>query len=828
MRLPRLLAMVVLAPLLGAGAAHADDITSRLDRYEQEVRALGSNLPMPNQRTQSASQHRLVDAEVAYSLGDYDTAALQLFDLAAKEQGADKEAATFYLAESLYEKGDLGTAHTYFKQLIDSSAPQSKYHTQSLERLIEIAIAQHDTSNDTAALLGALQSSAASSPGVPYVLGKYAFAQGNYDNALQLFAAVPKGSDYELQAEYYTGTTYVAKQDLAKATDTFANLIDRKPKTNNDRRVIELGQLALGRLYYEREQPAKSIDAYLLVDRHSDLFPDALYEVAWVYVKSKQYDKALRALELLEQSDPSTIKTPTVRILEGNLRIRKAQMLRQQQVNGTINNEEHSDPAQEYDKAAQLFTQTHDQYVPAYTALAQAVDGKLDPAAFIDQIAGRSRHVFQLAAPVPEAAVQMLRDEPNVQVFDSSEDDLSQIQADIRDSEEIIARLDAIIASGDRTAIYPAIAARRSRIAQIQDDLIAIRAQLADQQNDNGGETATRRQLAQQYAALGNPEQAYTQRVSQAQDGYDGLDATATEIAGAIDSAQATAVALRKWANEAKPPMADDAKQKLGQGLDDAAKEAQAIEDELAGLRREIALGKDLATLGDDQIKQARTMRKQVQAAEDAEQRALASRGRSSPALDRAARLALSLDQLDQTLDAAVAQGLEQIKAQLVDERKQLADYKTELAADEQEAREAGAAVLGASFKDVKAKLYDIVVRTDVGNVDVAWSQKEDIDDDLKRLNLARSRELKQLKDEFKDILIESAPQPVTRKAPPTEGTEGAPQTSPDKGGGKADERVKPTGGGTQQPAQPTVKPDESKGQPKTQPKTQPKKGGAK
>src|SRR5205814_658246 len=78
----------------------------------------------------------------------------------------------------------------------------------------------------------------------------------------------------------------------------------------------------------------------------------------------------------------------------------------------------------------------------------------------------------------------------------------------------------------------------------------------------------------------------------------------------------------------------------------------------------------------------------------------------------------------------------------------------------EAETRALGAGVLGASFKDVKAKFYDIVIRSDVGNVDVAWSQKADTDDDLKRLNLSRQRELKQLRDEFKDILDEGTVKP--------------------------------------------------------------------
>src|SRR5690606_10187377 len=84
--------------------------------------------------------------------------------------------------------------------------------------------------------------------------------------------------------------------------------------------------------------------------------------------------------------------------------------------------------------------------------------------------------------------------------------------------------------------------------------------------------------------------------------------------------------------------------------------------------------------------------------------------------------------------------------------------YQAELAAREAESRAIGGDVLGASFRDVKARFYDIVIRTDVGSVDVAWSQKEDADDDLKRLNLSRQRELKQLRDEYKGILVEAGP----------------------------------------------------------------------
>ena len=148
----------------------------------------------------------------------------------------------------------------------------------------------------------------------------------------------------------------------------------------------------------------------------------------------------------------------------------------------------------------------------------------------------------------------------------------------------------------------------------------------------------------------------------------------------------------------------------------------------------------------------------------------------------------------------------------------------------ETEARSVGAELLGASFKDVKAKLYDVVIRTDVGNVDVSWSQKEDNDDDLKRLGLAKSRDLKQLRDEFRFVLDENTPTPAQPKpAPMPAPTEGNGATSPDKGG--TDQRVKPVEGTTGS-QQPVVKPDNdktnqpaSKTTPKTAPKTAPKTG---
>ncbi|MGE0403577.1 MAG: tetratricopeptide repeat protein, partial [Kofleriaceae bacterium] len=315
-----------------AGTASAD-VEGKLNLYEQEARQLSQTLPALNNDNQDTNR-RLSDAQVVFYLGDYDAAALMLFEMAGRP-GPDQEAAQYYLAESLFHKGDKGAARSYFTQVTARANTGARYYALALVRLVEIAIAQQDAT-DVDATLAALDRVTPRPPQAPYVRGKWLFSQGKYDDAIAQLNEVPRDSAFDAQAQYYVATTLVAKQDTARAIEVYAALASRKPKTANDRRVVELAQLALGRLYYERDQPSKAIDSYLLIDRNSDLFPDALYEVAWVYVKGKQFDKALRALELLALSSPNSNRTATVRILEGNLRIRKAQMNRQAQITNTV------------------------------------------------------------------------------------------------------------------------------------------------------------------------------------------------------------------------------------------------------------------------------------------------------------------------------------------------------------------------------------------------------------------------------------------------------------------------------------------------------------
>ena len=560
-----------------------DDIGKKLVTVEGEARELGSGIKKPTgqPKKDDVMSRRLIDAQVAFGVGNYDNAALLLYDYVAQAtRGRDYDTAFYYLGEALFQKKDRVASRTYFTQLV-KELPSSKYYQQSLERLIELSLILGDTDGVDAWLADLDRvPSDKRRPSVPYVRGKYAFAQNDFAGAEGWFKQVPADSEYGFQAQYYLGTAYVGMRELGKATQAMAALLDREPKTDDDARVKELAQLALGRLYYERDQPTKAIDSYLLLDRKSDLFPDALYEVAWVYVKSQQYDKALRALELLALADPTSQRLPTVRILEGNLRVRKAQGIHEKVLAGLDTGS--ASGTEEYDKATRLFGETHELYAPPHDELAKIIAANEDPQAFLAQITGRASETFHTNSTMPEIAAAWIRDEPNVNRVMTVETDLGDIQGEINEAERTIQRLDAVLGSANRVNIFPSLATKRSRSTELLEDLLGMREKLADeeyrlaQQGNANAQLAAvepltqrRRALLTQWKAMPDAAISYGQRVEKAQGQFDDVYRQLAEVLVTIDTTQATVVALDKFVKESAEP-ADPAAKKawIAQKLD--------------------------------------------------------------------------------------------------------------------------------------------------------------------------------------------------------------------------------------------------------------------
>ena len=113
------------------------------------------------------------------------------------------------------------------------------------------------------------------------------------------------------------------------------------------------------------------------------------------------------------------------------------------------------------------------------------------------------------------------------------------------------------------------------------------------------------------------------------------------------------------------------------------------------------------------------------------------------------------LDQANAKITSIVEEALVEVRATLDDEKAQLAAYRQEYAQDDGESHGLGGDVLAGAFVTVSKKLYGVLMRSDVGLVDVAWSVKEGADHKLRRLTLDQARQARTLDSEFADVIQE-------------------------------------------------------------------------
>ncbi len=770
------LALTAAAPAFGQSRARGDRVNieglaEQLSELRAEVAQLGQGVEAPDRSPEAARERanrHLVDAQVAFGTGDYDTSAVMLYEYIDKHPDSRSlDTALYYLAESLFQRADHMAARDRFTELVAQLGPDSRFYQQTLERLVELSLALRDDT-DVERWLAALDRLPPETlrPSVHYVRGKYAYAQDSFDAAVEHFARVPLDTEYFFQARYFMGVCYVSMNDLARAETVFTDLVARKAQDRDGWRVIELAHLARGRVFYETDRLTEAVDAYLEVDRRSDLFEDAVYELAWVFVKARQFDKALLALELLSDKYPNTSIVPSVQILEGNLRIRKAQEL-------NFLDADESGP--EYERALATFVATRERFATAHEELTTVLEEHIDPQTFLAQITGRAAETFEVRATLPEVAAAWLRELPEVKRVVAVERDLEEIATDVDQSERMIERLEHALAAPARVDVFPGLAKKRNRAIEILEQLFALRRQLAasergflyglasGEQRRSLRELETRGQeLSRELSLLPNGEAPYAERIRRARRGFSDLEAQERELVRLVDSAAAKLVAVEKYYRDRDRRARNDAE--LRAELRAQREELQGLREELDQLRRDTTLGKDMAGTGDEAALRGKSLRAELRQVLEREQGlALAVAGRAEGGdVARAERLLAlygtaqeitdEIDALERLIDEVVEFSLADVRSALVEERARLVGIKRELGDYEAESSQLGGRVVGASFDVVKDRIYDVLVRADVGVVDVTWSQKEDGDQDIQRLQLDELRDLRMIEDQLRDL----------------------------------------------------------------------------
>ncbi|HEY5090524.1 MAG TPA: tetratricopeptide repeat protein, partial [Polyangia bacterium] len=352
-----------------ARADEVDDYVKKLIDLDQRVHLMALEFKETPPPSPDAADRRVLDAQVQLSIKNYDEAATMALDVVEKYPNSRAyDDALYLLGEALFQARDFYSARHYLQEAVAKNNG-SKPEQQALQRLVEVALHTGDYEN-VDSYLTRLQNVPASAmePTVPYVRGKYYFFRGRLDDASMVFSSIPATNPYYFQARYFLATIQVKRGDLAGATKSFDDVLKLQAPDDTGKDIQDLARLAIARIYYERSQFDKAIEAYASIGRQSTYWSEALREQAWTYIKAKDWQRAYRSVNLLLLYDPDTADAPDLRLLEGNLQLRMSNFY----------------------LASDEFSKVRDEFEPIHRQLQQViVKAETDPAYF-DSLVGKS------------------------------------------------------------------------------------------------------------------------------------------------------------------------------------------------------------------------------------------------------------------------------------------------------------------------------------------------------------------------------------------------------------------------------------------------------
>ena len=127
----------------------------------------------------------------------------------------------------------------------------------------------------------------------------------------------------------------------------------------------------------------------------------------------------------------------------------------------------------------------------------------------------------------------------------------------------------------------------------------------------------------------------------------------------------------------------------------------------------------------------------------------------SSNTVGRCDAIQGQLETFDKRVDGQVTTRLATVSKYLAAEKEELAVAGTKLGAVLDESKTLGGGLAQAMFTKVADKFYDLVVRSDVGIIDVSWGLKDQKTQAVTRLTNIRNQELKALDEDFRRVLQE-------------------------------------------------------------------------
>ncbi len=764
---PGLAAVLLLAAGASPHLALADSVGEAerdLAALEQRLGVLEREAGLREESVLAKAERAFSDGETQFLLGDWTHAAVLIYeavDAPGFRSSPHYPDALWYLAESLYQQRNYLSAAPYFKALL--ALRGSPREGAAIARSLDVAI-RLGSYGGVDALVDRSQSlgGGRAPPEVLYLRAKALYRRRDLAPALRLararqaLAEVPP--PFHLAAAYLAGALEVQAGALGTAAEKFEGCTRLEAREPPQREMRELCYLALGRVYGEMGRYADAVDRYQEVPRDSPRFEEALYEIAWTQVRAKRLEPALRTATMIADLSPGSPLAPEASILAGHLFLRLGR----------------------YGEAVETYNRIINQYAPVRDELDAILAFQEDPVRYFDELIGSDR-AFDVATLLPPVAVKWASTQREVGTALSVVRDLDRSRRDLRQGLEIADRVESAIARGQGLDAFPPLkggyaradavrnaAARvEGRLTVLETDQLrevlpeGVRAEVEKQRRERAGLEARVRSLPT------SPEEVEAREKRLAGE-FEAVDRGVFQLGYVVESCNAAIAGTQLWLDEHRDAVSGNAEQRA-EFLEEMRRhreEVAAFGEELRTLRHEISKALD-AAVGTELLVGDAALRVEYRAALQRERglHAFARRepdprardvlARGGPMRERIAALDERAGRLQEKLSAGARAGAQEVRDRLAAERRILKLYGGELVGVQDEARDLVGRIAYQSFRKVRAQFYKLLLKADVGIVDIAWQRKRERLDKIQQLSAQKAAELRSVEEEYRAMLRE-------------------------------------------------------------------------
>ena len=778
-------------------SAYAMDAASALERARATVSAVQRKLPAVElaakaavPKTQSIAR-RVAAGELHLRNRNYADAIhvlCQVLELhrqgkANEDAAADAE---MLLAETYFQDSQLLAARRHYVHVLESSEKRAyaPYAGVALGRLVDVSLRTENPAILEAAM-GYMDRLPGTDEGgaIEYARGKALYATGKFEEARAALSKVPSDSKYLHQSSYLVGVALMkiadsvpqeSDTDQGPPSATTAEGGPKPPETGGrysaaveqfrltaklpadspeQQEVVDLAWMAIGRLHYEVHEFDAAAEAYSQVRRESREFPMMLYELAWVYARNSEFQRAQRSLEVLSILHPESLELADGPLLRADLMLRAGQ----------------------FENALGLYRSVRRRFEPIRSELMDFLKANTDPAVYYDELITEGLGEVQGSNEISPVVLQWAREQAQNERAFAVIDDVSRSQILVRNSRRIIVQLRAILGSVTRVKAFSEIQAPYEHAVALVNQLAsaqgALMLGLAGEASEDapgklGAFSREQSEWSGRLERLPKTPGDFARRASQGQTQWNRLSQQLQRLTLEVDRLQAITNALKKVVSDSERfgvKMSQPAQVHFRAQIAANERDLFVYRSRIAAFRQYVDLGRVQVGFGDKRfVEDARTRSAFLKLTVEAFK--LATKGKAgadasgyakeaTPTLSKIVNLNRQLGGVLSQLESQAAARAEDVGRQVAVESEHIEQFAGTLDELDQQARLLVGELAMQNFVRVQERLKSIVLRADVGIVQQAWELREAQRSRVRSLQRERAREEQNLNQELQEVL---------------------------------------------------------------------------